>query len=454
MNAGHALTGSTAGRWPRSLSVSTHEARLFTDPSGTQRARAKASLGLIPCQRGAQSWAGCPARVLRRPRVKPAHSVGWLLRFGPVRRIPLGALQEREFRLFFTGQFVSLLGDAVTPFALAWAVLDLTGSARDLGFVIAAKTAPLVIFLLVGGVFADRLPRRGVMLTADVTRMGIQAATAALLLSHTARVWELIVLQAFAGAATAFFNPASTGLTPMTVSAERLQGANALRGMSMAATQLAGPAVAGILIVTVGPGYALAIDAASFAVSAFCLARLHLPLHVNLPPQSFARDLLDGWREFVARTWVWLTVVSASLANMMSAVWLVLAATWVKQGHGGAGAWTVILIVSRPSARSSPVPRRSASSRDGHCSWAPSWWFRMRRRSSCSPCSCPGRHSSPPPLSRASGTCSSTRSGRPRCNNTSRLRHSRASAPTTGLAPCSGSRSASPSQEWRRPRSG
>jgi MFS family permease len=153
-----------------------------------------------------------------------------------VRRIPLGALEEREFRLFFTGQLVSLLGDAVTPFALAWAVLDLTGSARDLGFVIAAKTAPLVIFLLVGGVFADRLPRRGVMLTADVARMAIQAATAALLLSHTARIWELIVLQAFAGAGTAFFNPASTGLTPMTVSAGRLQEANALRGMSMGLT--------------------------------------------------------------------------------------------------------------------------------------------------------------------------------------------------------------------------
>jgi len=269
----------------------------------------------------------------------------WLLRMGPVRRIPLGALQEREFRLLFTGRSVSLLGDAVTFFALAWAVLDLTGSARDLGFVLAAKTAPLVIFLLTGGVFADRLPRRGVMLTADVTRMGIQAATAALLISHTARVWELIVLQAFAGAATAFFNPASTGLTPMTVSAGRLQAANALRGMSMAATQLAGPALAGILIVTVGPGYALALDAASFAVSAFCLARLHLPRHVNLPPQPFARDLLDGWHEFTARTWVWLSVISFSLANMMNSVWLVLAATWVKQGHGGAGAWTVILIV-------------------------------------------------------------------------------------------------------------
>ena len=257
-----------------------------------------------------------------------------------VRRIPLGALQEREFRLFFTGQLVSLLGDAVTPFALAWAVLELTGSARDLGFVIAAKTAPLVLFLLVGGVFADRLPRRGVMLTADVARMAVQAATAALLLSHTARIWELIVLQAFAGAGTAFFNPASTGLTPMTVSAGRLQEANALRGMSMGLTQFAGPALAGILIVTVGPGYALAIDAASFGVSAFYLARLHLPPHVSLPPQWFGRDLLDGWRDFVARTWVWLIVVSASLGNMMSAVWLVLAAVWVKGGHGGAGAWT------------------------------------------------------------------------------------------------------------------
>jgi hypothetical protein len=132
----------------------------------------------------------------------------------------------------------------------------------------------------------------------------------------------------------------------MTVSAERLQEANALRGMSMASMQFVGPALAGILIVTVGPGYALAIDAASFGVSAVYLARLNLPLHISLPPQSFARDLLDGWREFVARTWVWLIVVSASLGNMMNAVWLVLAATWIKEGDGGAGAWTAILVVS------------------------------------------------------------------------------------------------------------
>lgn len=267
-----------------------------------------------------------------------------------VQRISLGALREREFRLFFTGQTVSLLGDAVTPFALAWAVLDLTGSARDLGFVIAAKMAPLVVFLLVGGVFADRLPRRGVMLTADLVRMGAQATTAALLLASHAQVWELVILQAISGTATAFFNPASTGLTPMTVSPPRLQEANALRGISMSSMMFLGPAVAGILVVTVGSGYALAIDAASFGISAFYLARLHLPPHMSLPPQSFLRDLLDGWREFIARTWVWLVVVCASLANMMSGAWVVLAATWVKAGHGGAGAWTAILVVDAAGA--------------------------------------------------------------------------------------------------------
>src|SRR6201994_29037 len=127
----------------------------------------------------------------------------------------------------------------------------------------------------------------------------------------------------------------------------------------MASMQFAGPAVAGILIVAAGPGYALAIDAASFGVSAFSLARLHLPPHVSLPPQSFARDLRDGWREFTARTWVWLTVVGASLGNMMASVWLVLAATWIKQGHGGAGAWTAILVVSAAGATALRVrPRR------------------------------------------------------------------------------------------------
>jgi MFS family permease len=257
--------------------------------------------------------------------------------------VPLGALHEREFRLFFSGQLVSLLGDAIGPFALTWAVLDLTNSATDLGFVLGAHVLPLVAFLLVGGVFADRLPRRAVMVSADLVRLGAQGGVAALLLTHHARIWELVILQAISGTATAFFNPASTGLTPMTVSASRLQEANALRGMSMAATSLIGPAIAGVLVVGVGPGYALAIDAASFGVSAWYLARLRLPAHVHLDPESFAHDLREGWREFTARTWVWVIVLCASIGNMMSGVWTVLGATWIKH-HGGPLAWTVILV--------------------------------------------------------------------------------------------------------------
>jgi MFS family permease len=260
-----------------------------------------------------------------------------------MKRLPVAALQERQFRLFFTGQLVSLVGDAIGPFALTWAVLDLTGSATDLGFVLASRVVPMVGFLLVGGVFADRLPRRAVMLTADLVRMGTQGGIAALLLTHHAQIWELALLQVFSGTATAFFNPASTGLTPMTVSAPHLQEANALRGISQAATGLVGPTIAGLLVVGVGPGYGLAIDSASFAVSAFYLAQLRLPAHVNLPPQSFARDLRDGWREFTARTWVWVVVLCASLANFCGGVWQVLGAAYTKH-HGGPLAWTVILV--------------------------------------------------------------------------------------------------------------
>ena len=253
------------------------------------------------------------------------------------------ALRERQFRLLFTGQIVSLLGDAITGVALAFAVLDLTGSATDLGYVFAAKTIPLVGFLLVGGVFADRLPRRAVMLTADVARFGTQGTVALLILTHNAHIWEIVVLQAISGTASAFFNPASTGLTPMTVSPERLQQANALRGLSMASTGIAGSVISGALVAGVGAGWALALDAASFAVSAFFLAQLRLPAHVTLPPQSFLADLHEGWREFSSRTWVWVIVLAASVGNMMSSVFVVLGALVAKQSLGGAGAWAGIL---------------------------------------------------------------------------------------------------------------
>jgi predicted MFS family arabinose efflux permease len=181
------------------------------------------------------------------------------------------------------------------------------------------------------------------MLVADVARMGSQGAVAVLILTHTAHVWELVLLQAIAGTASAFFNPASTGLTPMTVSPERLQQANALRGLSMASTGIVGTAIGGVMVTLVGSGWALAVDAASYGVSAYFLAQLRLPAHVTLPPQSFLSDLREGWREFSSRTWVWVIVLSASIGNMMSSVFVVLGVVIAKNSLGGPLAWTVIL---------------------------------------------------------------------------------------------------------------
>jgi MFS family permease len=181
------------------------------------------------------------------------------------------------------------------------------------------------------------------MLTADVLRGAAQGTVALLILTHSAHIWEIVILQAISGTATAFFNPASTGLTPMTISPARLQQANALRGLSMASAGIAGSVISGALVVAVGPGWALAIDAATFGVSAFFLAQLRLPAQAALPPQSFVNDLREGWREFSSRTWVWVIVLAASIGNMMSSVFVVLGAVVSKTSLGGAGAWAAIL---------------------------------------------------------------------------------------------------------------
>lgn len=260
-------------------------------------------------------------------------------------RLPesLAPLRRRDFRLLFVGQAVSLIGDGMLSVALAFAVLDLTGSASDLGYVFAARAVPMVVFLLVGGVFADRLSRRTVMLVSDVVRLAAFGIAAGLLIAGTAQVWELIVVQVFAGAASAFFNPASTGLMPMTVPAESLQQANALRGISLAAGFVAGPAIAGVVVAAAGPGWAVAADAATYLISVASLAGLRVARNDPLEVQPFVRDLLDGWKEFRSRTWVWTFVGAASINNMVNAAYPVLGAVIAKEQLGGAGAWATIL---------------------------------------------------------------------------------------------------------------
>jgi MFS family permease len=255
----------------------------------------------------------------------------------------LQVLREREYRQFFLGQAVSLLGDGMVNVALAFAVLDLTGSASALGLVLAARMLPLVGFLLAGGVMADRLPRRTVMIAADLVRVASQGAIAALLIAGVAEVWQLAALSAVTGSATAFFNPASTGLMPAVVSPERLQQANALRGLAMAAGQIAGPALAGILVAGAGTGWALAVDAATFAVSVAFLMRLHVPAMERLVVRSMLADLREGWDTFRSISWLWTFVAAATIGNFVSAASGVLGPLVAKESLGGATAWALIV---------------------------------------------------------------------------------------------------------------
>src|SRR5437763_2520598 len=260
-------------------------------------------------------------------------------------RVPeaLGSLRERDFRLLFLGQAISWLGTGMVPLALAFAVLDVTHSVSDLGFVSAARALPLVVFLLAGGVFADRLPRRAVMIGADLVRLASQGLLAGLLVAGVARLWEIVALVTVGGAATAFFNPAVTGLSLQTVSAERLQEANALRSASASLGTVLGPSVAGVLVSTVGPGYALAVDAATYGASAWFLVQLRLPPGERFPAQAFVHELAEGWREFKSRAWLLWSDLHARLANaLVLAPYAVLGPVVAKRSLGGPGAWAAI----------------------------------------------------------------------------------------------------------------
>ena len=176
----------------------------------------------------------------------------------------------------------------------------------------------MTLGILVGGVWADRLSRRRVMLTADLVRTVLQAVAAALLLTDVATVGMLIVIQVGMGLCDAFFRPAYTGLVPQVVSPGRLQQANALQGLVQSGSITLGAATGGLLVAAVGAGWALAIDGTTFLVSAWFLWRLRpveaRPAGEAVPSSpSFLRDLKLGWREFTSHTWLWVMVAGASV---------------------------------------------------------------------------------------------------------------------------------------------
>lgn len=252
----------------------------------------------------------------------------------------LAALGEPEFRKLFIGQATSVVGSMFRVVALPFAVLAIGGTATDIGIVEAAGLIPLVVLVLLGGVWADRLPRRTVMLAADAGRTVLQLAAAALLVAGVAQVWQLAALQVGMGVCEAFFGPAYTGLVPEVVSPPRLQQANALQGLVSSGSITLGAFLAGMLVAAVGPGWAIGIDGLSYLASAWFLLRLRPPAFLGRPGgkaaqagparglageeptvdgvataggRAFFRDLADGWREFTSHTWIWVMVAGAAL---------------------------------------------------------------------------------------------------------------------------------------------
>jgi MFS family permease len=256
----------------------------------------------------------------------------------------MGVLRLREFRLLFGAQAISWFGDRMVTIALAFAVLELGGGASEVGLVLAFRMVPLVATLLAGGVVADRLSRRAVMVAADLVRVLTQGTIALLLITDHAGIWALALLSGATGAATGFFNPASTGLLPAIVPAERLQEASAVRATALSGGEIIGPAIAGVLIAGVGPGWALAVDAATFAVSALLLARLRLPeREARAEPASFLTDLREGWGMFRSLTWVWTFVAAAAIGNLAWGASSSLGPVIAERDLGGAAAWGTVL---------------------------------------------------------------------------------------------------------------
>jgi MFS family permease len=256
-----------------------------------------------------------------------------------------GALQEREFNRLLTGQVVSTIGETMIPVALTFAVLDMTGSPTDVGIVLAAGVVPVVLFLLLGGVWADRLPRQRVMMGADLVRATLQALLAVLLLSGRATVAEIVLLQAARGTAEAFFRPALTGLVPQTLAAARLQQGNALINLSQSLGTIAGSALGGLIVAGLGAGWAIAVGALTFLVRAAFLAILRpRPVAARPGRRAFLAELAAGWRAFHSRTWLWLLVLEFSVFGLaVYGPFMVLGPVVAREQLGGAAAWGLIL---------------------------------------------------------------------------------------------------------------
>jgi hypothetical protein len=262
----------------------------------------------------------------------------------------LEVIHERSFARYLASVTVSTLGSGMATVALAFAVLDF-GGATDLGIVLLAREIPIIVFLLLGGVFADRLPRRAILVGCDLLKGSAQAATAVVLFAGAANVWNVGLLQAVFGVAAAFSRPATTGIVKEAVSDERLQEGNALLSLSRSVLSIAGPAIGALIVTVGGAAWAITADSVSFLASAALIASMHLAPTVRMVSKSIVGDLREGWQEFIERSWVVAMVISFGLFQLTYfPALLVLGPLVAKEELGGAGAWGTILAVESAGA--------------------------------------------------------------------------------------------------------
>jgi len=256
----------------------------------------------------------------------------------------LTPLRHAPFRYLLLGRTTSMLGNSVAPMALAFAVLDLTGSVRDLGFVVAARSLTNVVFILFGGVLADRLPRRLVMIGSNLLAFLTQGAVAVLLFTHTATLGLLMALAAMNGLVAAFSFPAMAAISGQVVPDEIRQQANALIRLSMNVVGIGGAAIGGLLVAAFGSGWSIAIDAASFALAAVFFSFIRVAgVRTSAERTSTLHELRVGWREFIARPWLWAVVAGFCVLNMMLSAGLSVLGPSVADETFGRTAWGLVV---------------------------------------------------------------------------------------------------------------
>ena len=279
----------------------------------------------------------------------------------------LAPLHHAPFRLLLAGRTINAVGNAFAPIALAFAVLDHTGSAADLGLVVGARTVANVAFLIFGGVLADRLPKNLLMVGSNLAAALTQGAVAALVLTHTETIPLLIGLAArkalaehaadlavglaaINGMVAALALPASASILPLTVPQDVWQQANALNRIFLNSAAIFGAPAAGLVVAAVGPGWGITVDAATFLISALCFLAIRLPDparpvaadEAGSRPHILA-DLRTGWSEFRSRTWLWVVVAGFCLTNAAWAGALFVLGPVVADDTFGRRAWGFVL---------------------------------------------------------------------------------------------------------------